>query len=623
MAKQISPPGKYTVYYQGAPASGAKVYTYLTGTSTPATTYSTYDGAANTNPVICDSRGECDIFLTAGVLYDFVVKTSADASIYTTTKIGGNVATSTDNVYFTAAPTGSTERTVTLKLREAQLSLTDRGADKTGVSDATDKIQAVLDYATANGDTIREEFGATYKVSDTLNVGSNTGLELAGIGKTIFNCTTALTNADALFFADAASNVRFSGFSILGNATGTLGAGMGIYCRTGTGNSVFRVYIENTNNAGIQWEKQSDGTIEQNKLYACGRNLNSNCHGIMVYVVASETTPCANNKVLYNWVRNSYHKGITTYAPDAVINDLLIQGNTVSGSGLGGIYVGDVLHDDIRIIGNYCYGNYVDMEIGSTGLGAKNFVVSHNTCSNSYGDFGLKFEYIKGLTAVGNVVKSAYTTGIWVYKCDGVNFSNTVRNASRQSAGNQAVKVEDSTNGVYHGCLVYDDSGSIQSQYGFYEDGTLSDYNQYIGNTVYNNTAGNYRLYGSNSIYLDPQFGTGFLASGGYAQKKVSLALTPAAAYHNQALPANAGVVVITGPTGAYDVTGLTVGYASRSIILTNNVNYTMTLKHASASSTLGNRIYLNGSADKAVAAYSSVRLTYGEVNGSGGWIEA
>lgn len=68
----------------GAPLTGGLIYTYLAGTSTPATTYTTRDGTTNnTNPIVLDAAGRtpAEIWLDGGVLYKFILKTSAFVQI--------------------------------------------------------------------------------------------------------------------------------------------------------------------------------------------------------------------------------------------------------------------------------------------------------------------------------------------------------------------------------------------------------------------------------------------------------------------------------------------------------------------------------------------------------------
>ena len=55
--------------------SGGKVYTYESGTSTPATTYSDAAGTTpHANPIILDSSGAATVYLTAGQAYRFVIQ---------------------------------------------------------------------------------------------------------------------------------------------------------------------------------------------------------------------------------------------------------------------------------------------------------------------------------------------------------------------------------------------------------------------------------------------------------------------------------------------------------------------------------------------------------------------
>jgi hypothetical protein len=71
----------------GDPLAGGKLYTYAAGTTTPLATYTDSTGTTpNTNPIILDSRGEANVWLTA-VAYKFELKTSADALIWTVDNI--------------------------------------------------------------------------------------------------------------------------------------------------------------------------------------------------------------------------------------------------------------------------------------------------------------------------------------------------------------------------------------------------------------------------------------------------------------------------------------------------------------------------------------------------------
>jgi len=68
----------------GLPLSGGLIYTYLSGTSTPAVTYTSRTGLANnTNPIVLNSAGRtpAEIWLDGGVLYKFLLKSSTFVEI--------------------------------------------------------------------------------------------------------------------------------------------------------------------------------------------------------------------------------------------------------------------------------------------------------------------------------------------------------------------------------------------------------------------------------------------------------------------------------------------------------------------------------------------------------------
>lgn len=81
----------------GAVLAGGKVYSYSAGTTTPLATYTdSVGGTANANPVILDSAGRANIWLTEDTAYKLVVKTSADVTLFTVDQITSRgAATST------------------------------------------------------------------------------------------------------------------------------------------------------------------------------------------------------------------------------------------------------------------------------------------------------------------------------------------------------------------------------------------------------------------------------------------------------------------------------------------------------------------------------------------------
>lgn len=68
----------------GVPLSGGLLYTYLAGTSTPATTFTSPSGTTNnTNPIVLNAAGRtpAEIWVNGGVFYKFILKTSTYVQI--------------------------------------------------------------------------------------------------------------------------------------------------------------------------------------------------------------------------------------------------------------------------------------------------------------------------------------------------------------------------------------------------------------------------------------------------------------------------------------------------------------------------------------------------------------
>lgn len=84
----------------GVPLVGGKVYTYAAGTSTPLATYQDSTGTvSNTNPIILDSRGECNLWLLPANAYKFILKDSTDVLIWTVDNV--NLGINFSNVIIT------------------------------------------------------------------------------------------------------------------------------------------------------------------------------------------------------------------------------------------------------------------------------------------------------------------------------------------------------------------------------------------------------------------------------------------------------------------------------------------------------------------------------------------
>lgn len=97
MAATLFPPLKFRgTDANGNALAGGKLYTYLSGTNTPATTYK--DSAmltANTNPVILDAAGEAYVLLDLTLAYRLELRTADNAQVYVIDGVMGDRGVST------------------------------------------------------------------------------------------------------------------------------------------------------------------------------------------------------------------------------------------------------------------------------------------------------------------------------------------------------------------------------------------------------------------------------------------------------------------------------------------------------------------------------------------------
>ena len=82
----LAPQVKFTALdSNGDPYSGAKLYTYETGTTTPKTTWTdSTKGTPNTNPIVLDSRGQADVWLdSSGGAYRLKLDDADEVTLWT------------------------------------------------------------------------------------------------------------------------------------------------------------------------------------------------------------------------------------------------------------------------------------------------------------------------------------------------------------------------------------------------------------------------------------------------------------------------------------------------------------------------------------------------------------
>lgn len=177
----------------GSTLAGGKIYSYVAGTTTPQTTYTTVAGnVAHTNPIILNSAGRVpnggEVWTDDSVVYKFVLKNSSDATVATYDNVtgGGNA--------FIQVGSGAVTTTVQNKLRET-ISVKDFGAVGDGTADDTTAIQNAAAAATSVGKRLYVPKG-TYKL--TAAVTFTTGVIGDGPSQTLFQGTNLGTSSGYL-----------------------------------------------------------------------------------------------------------------------------------------------------------------------------------------------------------------------------------------------------------------------------------------------------------------------------------------------------------------------------------------------------------------------------------------
>ncbi len=489
-------------------------------------------------------------------------------------------------------------------------------------ADSTTAIQAALTSLAVSGGTVYAPAG-TYLVTTQLTVPSNVAVVGEGIGITKFSATSAMTASQAVFYGNGSNTMRFENFSILGNTNGTNGAGSGIHCKTGSGNQIRNVFVSNTTQAGIRLEEQNTAWVDSCWLQSNGRTGYTDNHGIMIYSALGSTVANYGIKITNNKVKNSFRKGITDYAPNADIYDILIDNNTVEDCGLGGIYMGTPTGRNIRITNNYAANCYLGIEFGPS----KDSIIAENTIISTTTNNGINFYGNTNLVIANNTIANSAVHGISAVTVIGTSnnqiliIGNTIRNSNRSNSGfGVGIQMLDTSGGIVIGNFVTDDIGFTESTYGIV-DGSTSVNCQFVANSIANVLVSNYLIQSTTGMVQDVNFGQtqDFLSGVKVAQNSVTLAN---GLNNNVAMPVRTGVLRVTGPTGAYSITGITSGTTGRQLTLVNDTAFALTLEVNDAGSSVGNRFLPTGGVDKVIAAYGSVTLMYVTVQGNNFWVD-
>ncbi len=266
MAYSLSPWLKPRFFITGTnrPLAGGLMYTYKAGTTTPAKTYSDDSGTENTNPIVLDSDGQCDLYLDDSVSYRIILKNSAGVTQFDKDRIaslgstqvqsfnsiaalrlrsgttianaaktlgyysagdgGGNsfywdsTSTATDNAGTVIKPTAVSGAGRWLAVNTVEVNPLQFGCYGDNTNDDTEAMKSMLSC----GASIFDFLDKTYKIATTNGASfssftSKTKLTIKGEGALLIDTTTHTSGGLTILFSlDACSNVDIYGVNYKG-----------------------------------------------------------------------------------------------------------------------------------------------------------------------------------------------------------------------------------------------------------------------------------------------------------------------------------------------------------------------------------------------------------------------
>ena len=227
----------------GDPLSGGKLYTYVAGTTTNQATYTDQGaGTPNANPVVLDSAGRADVWLDPSLSYKFVLKDSADSTIWTVDNVVGLLSTG-------AVVTESIAASAVTTAKIADDAVT---ADKLSDSASVDADRAVNTNHIKDGGITGGKLNSGVVDDSTLEISSNTlqvkdaGItqaKRAALGQQV---SSAITNPSIT--ATSYANTGLTALTVTITTTGRP-VYVGLIQDTGSSNEAFSNVAKSSNGA--------------------------------------------------------------------------------------------------------------------------------------------------------------------------------------------------------------------------------------------------------------------------------------------------------------------------------------------------------------------------------------
>lgn len=508
----LSPAPKFKAFVTGTstPLAGGKLYTYLAGTSTPQATAKDKAGTPNTNPIILDANGECDLWLS-DISYKYVLKDSADVTIWTTdnvaTMLGAfntAIAALTVETFAALATTPATTAGMTVYLKQHTSgglggghfmdmagTITNDGGTliNNTVTSGRHWARINIDYINpemfgvigngSNDDTsswqlcatsqrsIIGTLGATYKLSDKVNVPANTVINLNGASM------TQVTDQKPIFDIASVDSVKICGGKFYGKSEATYLNSSNSLARAITGASPSNIVIHDNYFENFYYSALFI-TTSGSRIAFCRNtvkgpaailNTNTSYRNTTGVTVIGNQILCADNEI-YDTAQgiiigqgssnvilngNRIHDTVNEHGVycDTSINNLTITNNnikSVDGNGIkvqnytsfGGtsrnILIANNNIQDVAAFGGDAIVVY-NSAPGGTPLYSFNVNISNNIVDGVTNGNGINIRYCNGATVHKNIITNCTTANsIFFSSCEKLTLSGNIIDGSYKSS---------------------------------------------------------------------------------------------------------------------------------------------------------------------------------------------